>query len=373
MLLIGGGLMLRSFVTLITVDPGFDADNVLTQQIFLPGTSYGDRSLQSAFVDELVGRVENLPAVGSAGVSTTLPLLGRDSDTDFAIEGRPREPGERGLVTWYRSITPDYFTTMRMRLAGGRLFDDRDHAEAPRVVLINEAMVRRHWPDEDPIGGRITFGGDNYSEIIGVIGDTKHFGLDQDERPATYLPFAQVPGPFMSLVVRTAGDPMAVARSVQAEVREIDSDLAVSGVASMRDVVSGTVAFERLVMALLMGFAGSAMALAAIGIYGVMSYNVEQRTQEIGVRIALDADRSDVLKLVVGKGMWLTLAGVGIGLVASLVLSRFLESLLFEVSATDPWTFVLVPGTLALVSFLASYVPARRASRVDPIVALRYE
>ena len=373
MLLIGGGLMLRSFVTLITVDPGFDADNVLTQQIFLPATSYGSAPLQSAFVDELVGRVENLPAVESAGVINTLPLAGNNVDTGFVIEGRPREPGARAPVTWYRPVTPDYFTTMRMRLARGRWFDDRDHGEAPQVVMINEAAVRRYWPDEDPVGARITFGGENYREVIGVVGDTKHFGLDQDERPATYLPFAQTPRPFMSLVVRTSGDPMALARSVQAEVRDIDSDLAVSGVASMRDVVSGTVAFERLVMALLVGFAGSAMTLAAIGIYGVMSYNVEQRTQEIGVRVALGADRGDVLKLVVGKGMRLTLAGVGIGLVASLALSRFLESLLFEVSATDPWTFVLVPVALALVSLLASYIPARRASRVDPIVALRYE
>ncbi len=373
MLLIGGGLMLRSFVALITVDPGFDADNVLTQQIFLPGTKYGDPAPQLAFVDELVGRVENLPAVESAGVINTLPLASNDSDTGFLIEGRPRESGERSPVTWFRTVTPDYFTTMRMRLARGRWFDDRDHSEAPRMVMINEAAARRYWPDEDPIGARITFGGENYREIIGVVGDTKHFGLNQDERPATYLPFAQAPGPFMSLVVRTFGDPMALARSVQADVREIDSDLAVSGVASMRDVVSGTVAFERLVMALLVGFAGAAMALAAIGIYGVMSYNVGQRTQEIGVRIALGAERSDVLKLVVGKGMWLMLAGVGIGLAASLALSRFLESLLFEVSATDPWTFVLVPATLALVSLLASYIPARRASRVDPIVALRYE
>jgi len=373
-LLIGGGLLVRSFVSLINVDPGFDADNLLTQQLFLPRASYGEPAQIISFVDELVERAESLPGVTGAGVISTLPLSGNNSDAGFLIEGTPRpQEGERSPVAWYRPVTTGYFSTMKMRLVGGRLFTRADQREAPLVAVINEAAARRYWGNDDPIGTRITFGGDEWREVIGVVADTKHFGLDEAERPATYLPYAQMPQRFMSLVMRTSGDPMLLARSVQAEVWEIDPTLAVAGAATMNDVIAETVAVPRLVMAVLAVFAGSAMLLAAIGIYGVMSYHVGQRTREIGVRIALGADSGSVLRLVVGRGMALMGAGLGVGLVLALVLSRFLESLLFEVSARDPLTFVLVPVVLAAVALLACYLPALRASRVDPIVALRYE
>ncbi len=378
-LLIGGGLMLRSFATLSNVDPGFDADNVLTQQLFLPPASYADGTAIMGFVDEVIDRTRALPGVVDAGVTYTLPLAGQDADTGFLIEGAAPVPeGGRNPVTWFRPATPGYLAAMKMRLVRGRWLQDADHAEAPLVVMINEASARRYWPETEPVGGRIAFGRDEAGElvwrqVVGIAEDTKHFGLDQGERPAMYIPFHQAPRAFMSLVIRTTGDPMQLARSVQAEVWEIDTDLAVTGVASMNEVISRTVAVPRLLMSVLAVFAGAAMILAAIGIYGVISYGVAQRTREIGVRIALGAKRADVLRLVVGGGMALMSGGIVLGLAASLMLSRFLESLLFEVGARDPVTFVMVPVGLTLVALVACYIPARRAARVDPIVALRYE
>ncbi len=378
-LLIGGGLMLRSFVTLINVDPGFDADNVLTQQLFLPPATYADGTAIMGFVDEVIDRSLALPGVVDAGVIYTLPLAGQDEDTGFLIEGMaPAPEGERNPVTWFRPVTPGYPAAMKMRLVRGRWLQDADHTAAPLVVMINEASARRYWTDTEPVGSRVTLGRDDagewvWREVVGIAEDTKHFGLDQGERPAMYIPFHQAPRAFMNLVLRTTGDPMQLARSVQAEVWEIDADLAVTSVASMNDVISGTVAVPRLLMSVLAAFAGAAMILAAIGIYGVMSYGVAQRIPEIGVRMALGAKSTDVLRLVVGRGMALMFAGIVLGLAASLVLSRFLESLLFEVGAHDPLTFVLVPIILTVVALVACYVPALRASRVDPIVALRYE
>ena len=375
-LLVGGGLLIRSFVTLMSVDPGFDADNVLTQQIFLPAARYTDNAQMISFVDQLVERVDALPGVDGAGVIYVLPMAGGNADTGFLIEGmQPAGPGERNPVAWYRPVSPGYFDAMKMRLVAGRWFTESDHAVAPPVVLINETAARRYWPDREPIGTRITVGGGIYREVVGVVADTKHFGLDSDTRPAMYFPYDQLPQPFMSLVLRTSGDPHLLARSVQSEIRELDPDLAVSGVASMREVISDTVAVaqSRLIMALLATFAASAMTLAAIGLYGVMSYSVGQRTQEIGIRMALGARTSDVLNLVVGRGMLLLLVGVAIGVAAAFALSRFLESMLFEVSSTDPLTFAAVPVLLALVALFACWVPARRAAKVDPLVALRRE
>jgi len=375
-LLIGGALMARSFTTLLDVDPGFDADNLLTQQIFLPGATYDDTAIVT-FVDDVVARTAALPGVSAVGVISTLPMGGNNADSAFVIEGKPRQEGERTPVAWERPVTPGYLEAMKMRLADGRWIDDTDHSRAPLVVMLNEAAARRYWGVDDPVGARVAFDRDvetselRWREVVGVVVDTKHFGLDQDERPAMYFPFTQTPGPFMSLVLRSAGDPISLARSVQAEIWELDGDLAVSGVATMRDVIATTVAVPRLLMSVLAAFAGAAMLLAAIGIYGVMSYSVGQRTQEIGVRMALGAETGDVLKLVVGRGLVLMLLGVAIGMAASLLLSRFLESLLFGVSTRDPLTFVVVPVGLMLVALAASYVPALRAARVDPIVALR--
>jgi len=376
-LLIGGALLVQSFAALLSVDPGFDADNLLTQQLFLPPSAYPDSAQVAAFVDEMVERTESLPGVVAAGVINALPLAGGNSDSSFLIENMPRGEGERAPVAWYRPVTSGYPSALKMRLVDGRWIDAADHGQAPLVVMVNEAAARRYWGEDDPVGARITFGRDPetsefiWRQVVGVAADTKHFGLDQSARPAMYIPFDQMPQRFMSLVLRTEGDPTQLARSVQAEIWEIDPDLAVSGVATMDDVIAGTVAVPRLLMSVLAAFAAAAMLLAAIGIYGVMSYNVGQRTQEIGVRIALGADARDVLRMVVGRGMALMLVGVALGLAASLLLSRFLESLLFEISARDPFTFTVVPAALALVALVACYVPAMRASRVDPIVVLR--
>ncbi len=373
-LLIGGGLLVRSFMTLTSVDPGFEADNLLTQQVFLPSTSYeGDPEIV-AFVDEMVQRAATLPGVASAGVISTLPLGGRNEDSGFLIDGRPRpREGERAPVAWLRSVTPGYLESMKMRLVRGRWIEERDDAAAPAVVMINEAAARRYWDAGEPLGRRITFDGENWAEVVGITADTRHFALEQSERPAVYLPMHQSPRRFMSLVVRTDGDPMQLARSVQAEAWEIDRDLAFSGVATMREVVAGAVAVPRLLTSVLAAFAVAAMALAAIGIYGVMSYNVGQRTQEIGVRIALGAEPAGVRRLVVGRGMALLSVGILIGGAVSLVLARFVEGLLYGISARDPLTFAVVSSGLIATAFVACYVPALRASRVDPIVALRQD
>jgi len=260
---------------------------------------------------------------------------------------------------------------MKMRLVRGRWIEERDSADAPAVVMINEAAARRYWDAGDPLGARITFDGENWAEVVGVAADTRHFALEQSERPAVYLPMHQSPRRFMSLVVRTVGDPMQLARSVQAEVWEIDRDLAFSGVATMREVVAGSVAVPRLLTSVLTAFAVAAMVLAAIGIYGVMSYGVGQRTREIGLRIALGAEPAGVRRLVVGRGMAMLSLGILIGGVVSLVLARFIEGLLYGVSARDPLTFAAVTSVLIVTAFVACYLPALRASRVDPMIALR--
>ncbi len=371
-LLIGGGLLLRSFVTLTNVDPGFEPDGLLTQQLFLPQARYEGAEQIVGFVGELVRRAGTLPGVAGAGVISTLPLAGGNEDASFLIEHLPRpQAGERAPVAWLRSVSPEYLTAMQMRLVRGRWIDETDSAQAPRVVLINEAAARRYWAGDDPVGSRITLDGESWREVVGVAADTRHFGLDQAERPAIYLPFEQAPRRFMTVVVRTDGDPLRFARTVQAELWEIDRDLAFSGVGTMRNVVADAIAVPRLLTTVLTGFALAAMMLAVIGIYGLMSYDVGQRTQEIGVRIALGAEPGEVLRFVVSRGMALLTGGVALGLLASLVLSRFLEGLLFGVSARDPLTFAAVVAVLAATAFVACYLPAVRASRVDPMNALR--
>ncbi len=373
-LLIAGGLLVRSFVTLINVDPGFEPDNLLTQQVFLPPTRYDGDVDMVGFVDEMLERASSLPGVTDAGMISTLPLAGGNEDAGFLIEDLPRPgQGERAPVAWQRRVSPGYLTGMKMRLVRGRWLDDTDRASAPPVVMVNEAAARRYWGERDPVGSRITFDGQNWTEVVGIAADTRHFGMDQSERPAVYLPFAQSPRRFMSLVVRTDGDPLPLARAVQAEAWQIDPDLAFSGVATMQEVVDDAVAIPRLLTYVLGAFAAAAMALAAIGLYGVMSYSVSQRAREIGVRIALGAEPSDVLRFVVAGGMALLSVGILIGLAASLLLSRFFESLLFGISARDPYTFAVVTAVLVGTAFVSCYLPALRASRVDPIIALRQQ
>jgi len=372
MLLVGAGLLIKSFVNLQRVDPGFNPKSALRVDVTLPRTRYPERNQSAAFYKQLLERVAALPGVQSAGAVSSLPLSGGGTDSDFAIEGRPpAEPGHP-QVAWYSSVTPDYFRAMGIRLLRGREFTEADNAAAPKVVLISESMARRYFPDEDPLGKRLVFGKDA-REIVGIISDVKFFGLNLDARPSMYFPHQQNPARGLSLVVRTQGNPLTLAAAIRGQVSALDRDLAVSSVMTLEELVGTSLAEPRFVLLLLGAFAAVAMLLSAIGVYGVVSYSVTQRSHEIGVRMALGAQMSDVLKLVAGQGMSLVLGGVGLGLIAAFALSRVMESLLFGVSATDVTTFAATSLILAGVALGACFVPARRATRVDPMESLRYE
>jgi putative ABC transport system permease protein len=374
MLLVGAGLLIRSFIRLQRVDPGFDPRNVLTAVVALPQAVYPDRNQIAPFYSQLLERVGTLPGVQSAAAVSSLPLAGFDSDAGFVIEGRPAPQPDQRPVAWISSVSPGYFHTMGMRLIAGREFADRDRENAPKVVIISESAARRHFPNEDPIGMRIGNGRpDGWREIVGVTADVKHFGLNQDARVSIFFPDRQQPARRMYIVARTATDPSSLSSALKGAVAAMDKDLAVSNIIPMEEITAQSIGQERFTLLLLGLFSALALLLAVAGIYGVMSYAVAQRTQEIGIRVALGAQTRNVLKLVITQGMVLVLAGVGIGLASALALTRFIRGLLFGVSATDPMTFVGVAALLALVALVACYVPARRASKVDPMVALRCE
>ena len=373
-LLVGAGLLMRSFQSLMRVDPGFDATNLLTVQLNLAGPAYETRESRVAFVERLTSRVNALPGVEGAGVIYVLPMGGDNADTGFLIEGREQPRPGQTPVAWYRPVSPEYLTAIKMRLVRGRWFRDTDAADTPQVVLINETAARRYWPDEDedPLLSTVRLAGAS-RRVIGVIADTKHFGLDQAARPAMYFPYAQLPTRSMSLVVRSGDAPENLVPAVRSAVWELDPGLALSKVATMEAVISDTVAEPRVVTMLLALFAASALVLAAIGFYGVMSYTVRQRAREIGIRMALGARSGDVLRQTVGRGLLLTGVGAAAGLLGAFFLTRFMESLLFDVTRTDPLTFVAGLIVLEVVAVLACYIPARRAANVDPVVALRHE
>ena len=374
MLLIGAGLLIRSFVNLQRVDPGFNPNNVLRVDINIPRTRYPERNQSAAFYKQLLDRVARLPGVEHAGAVSSLPLSGGGTDSNFAIEGQPPVEPDHRPVAWYSSITPAYFRAMGIRLLKGRELTELDSADAPKVVLISETMARRYFPDEEPVGKRLVFGGGtDLREIVGVISDVKHFGMSVDSRPSMYFPHDQNPARGMSLVVRTQGNPLTLAAAIRGEVSELDRDLAVSNVMTMEQLVGTSLAAPRFVLLLLGAFAAVAMLLSAIGVYGVVSYSVTRRSHEIGVRMALGAQVSDVLKLVVGQGMTLVLGGVGLGLIAAFALSRVMESLLFGISATDIATFASTAMLLAGVALGACFVPALGATKVDPMESLRCE
>jgi len=317
--------------------------------------------------------VKALPGAQSVGLISTLPFSGNETDTDFLIEGRPAPPPNQEPTAWFNLVSPEYFKTMELPVIKGRSFTALDNEKSPLVVIISETMARRYFPNEEPLGKRIGRGPDRWREIVGVVRDVKHFGLDADTPPTMYMPVRQVPGRAMTLVVRTNGDPLSLAPSLRAQVWAGDRNLAIANFGTMKDLVSASIIQQRFILLLLACFAGLALLLAAVGIYGVMSYAVTQRTHEIGIRMALGASMGDVLKLIVRNGIALTLIGVAIGLALAFALTRLMTSLLFGVTPTDALTFAMVSGGLVLVALVACFIPARRATKVDPLVALRYE
>ncbi|HZH90556.1 MAG TPA: ABC transporter permease [Pyrinomonadaceae bacterium] len=377
LLLVGAGLLVKSFVLLRDVHPGFDAKNVLTMRISLPGARYPEPQQSERFYRELTERVRTLPGVEAAGATVSLPLGGSGFSVgrSFIPEGRPLVPAE-SLDTGYFVATPDYFKAMRIPVKTGRVFTEQDKADAPPVVVVNESLARRVFPGEDPIGKRITVWRDEKfaREIVGIVGDVKSSRLDAETKSQIYVPYAQDAGwGALSLAVRTTVEPETLTAAVRGAVLSVDKNQPVHDVKTMEDVLSASVANNRLVVLLFGLFALFALVLAAVGIYGVMSYSVTQRTHEIGIRMALGAQPADVLRLILRQGMVLTLLGVGLGLAGSFALSRLLSSLLFGVSATDPVTFGGLSLLLTAVALVACYIPTRRAMKVDPMVALRNE
>jgi putative ABC transport system permease protein len=377
-LLIGAGLLIKTFWNLRSVEPGFNPDHLLTMRIELPEARYQEVAKQTRFRTQTLDAINSLPGVQAAMVSE-LPLSGNSLDHDFLIDGRPPvAPGdEPSLET--RSILGDYFHTMQIPLRLGRDFEPQDFVEnAPLVGIANDMLVRQYFANEDPLGKRIRWARDpkiHWITIVGVVGDVKHFGLDLPEQPTLYSPYTQI-NPWKrwtAIAARTQSNPESLAQTVKQQIWKVDSQLPITDVKTMNEVSAESFAARRFNMLLLTIFAALALVLAAVGIYGVMSYAVTQRTQEIGIRMALGARATDVLKLIIRNGMTLTLLGVVIGVSGALALTRLLTTLLFGVTATDKPTFIAVSVVLILVALVACYLPARRATKVDPLVALRYE
>ncbi len=377
LLLAGSGLLLRSFVKLLQVDPGFRSEGVLTLQVALPSAKYPKPEQASAFFRELVDRVQQLPGVQAAGAVSILPLSGTGNSGTTTVDSRAVAPQDASPEADWRVVTPGFFQAMGISLISGRYFDTRDSDTAAPVAIIDETMARTYWPNEDPVGRRIKRGGMGstapWMTIVGVVRHVRYRTLEARSRVQLYWPEAQIPTNFMGLAIRTAADPMSLAPAVQKTVLALDAEQPVDHVLTMQELMADSLARRRLTLTLLAAFAGGAILLAALGIYGVTAYMVTQRQQEIGLRMALGASRTDVLGLVVGQGMSLMLAGLGAGLVLSLGLTWVLGSLLFSVRPYDPISLAAAAAALALVALLACSLPAWRATRVDPLVALRYE
>ncbi len=376
-LLSGAGLLMKSFARLQNVNPGFNPRNALTFEISLPKIQYPDNLSIVRFNNEAQRRIAALPGVQTAGFSTILPLAGTNSDSSFAIEGQPSNDRTPSPDEENRQVSPDYFRALEIPLIKGRFFTDADKTDAPPVIIVNQAFAKKFWPKQDALGKRIVMGGmsehPNWITIVGVVGDARHFGLDIDPKPEMYVPFAQDPYFTTIYVVRSNQDPRSLLPAIRREIQAIDSAVPLANIRAFEDVIADSVAPRRLSVVLLGVFAGVAVLLASVGIYGVMSFLVVQRTQEIGVRMALGAQRSDVLKLILGRSLKLISAGAAIGLVVALMSTSMLQALLYNVSAFDTPTFVLVTILLAAVALAASYLPAMRATKADPMVALHAE
>lgn len=389
MLLAGAGLLLNSFVKLQAIDPGFNPSNVLTMMTSVAGASQYVGPSREVFYQQLTERLIALPGVESASAINHLPLAGDRWSRALTIEGRPLPPPGQGIEVTFRVSRPSYFRTMGIPLRAGRDFTERDTPDIPGVVILNETLARRHWPVEGPIGKRITLDDPRDSSrapqwftVVGVVKDVKQESWMAAPSNEIYLPFQQSEGFFassarqytsMTMVIRTTVDPQSLTKAVQETVKGLDPTLPVSNLVSMDQVVNDTLWQPRFSLQLIGLFAGLALVLAAVGLYGVMSYSVTQRTREVGLRLALGAQPGDVVSLVIRQGMTLALIGLAAGLLGAFALTRLLANLLFGVTPTDAVTFASVALGLLAVAFVACYIPARRAAKVDPLEALRYE
>lgn len=375
-LLAGSGLLIRSFSRLMAIDPGFQSKGLLTARIELPDSKYATDAQKSQFFAQLLERIRQLPGVRSASADAFLPFTGIIAGTGAEVEGRPPVPIAEQPTIDVAVVEPHFFETMGIPLLQGRLFADREALEVSHKVVISRAMAQKLWPNEDPVGKRVTIHmkrQDEPSEVIGIVGDVKHAGLDADMHPTAYWPHPELAFSFMTLIVRTDGDPVALAPTIREAVRRLDKDLPVVDVASMDKLLSVSLARARFSTVVLGVFASIALLLAVIGTYGVISYGVTDRTHEIGLRVALGAKQADILAMVLRQGLVLALSGVAIGMLGAFGTTRLMASLLFGTSPTDPLTYAGVVCLLAMVALAACYIPARRASQVDPMVALRYE
>jgi putative ABC transport system permease protein len=373
-LLIGAGLLVKSFVHVLTADKGFDAEQVLTANLSLSFVKYPEPQQQARFFQQFLERLKTVPGVEGAAIINNAPLVGGGTDGGIKIEGRTDPPNQ--LPTAEKSIiSPEFFSVMQASVVRGRAFNDRDNAGTAQVAIINESLAQRYFGGEDPIGRRIDFNWDTKGtqEIVGIVRDVKQYGLDLPTAPTIYVPYLQRPDSAMTVVVRSQVTPVSLVGAMRQELLAIDKEQALAQVRTMQQVVADSIAQRRIIVMVFAVFGVIALLMAALGLYGVLAYTVTLRTREIGVRMALGAQRADVVRLVAKGGMMLVLIGVAAGLAGAFALTRLLTTLLFGVAPTDAATFASVSVGLIVVALLACFIPARRATKVDPLVALRYE
>ncbi len=373
-LLVGAGLMVRSFMNLAGVDPGFEGNNVLTLEYRVPRNKYPEPQQQWRFHEQAVAAVQALPGVESAAAVGAIPHGGNVAVTSFTLPDRAAPPAGQEPRAQSNRADTNYFRTMKIPLVQGRVFSPQDKSDAPLVIVINQTMARNNWPNANPLGQQVhLLDFDMTASVIGVVGDVRHDSLDEPSQSQVYLPYAQHPHIFASMVVRTAGDPQSFANAVRGAIWSVDKDQPVWKVRTLDSLLQRSLGYQRFLLQLLGAFAALALLLAAVGIYGVLAYAVSQQTREFGVRMALGAQASDIFRLILGQGMKLTLGGMGIGLLGAFGLTRLLKTLLFDVSVTDPLTFLMIILLLMIVALFACWIPARRATKVDPMIALRCE
>ncbi len=376
-LLVTAGLLLRSFAKLTSVRPGFDVQHIVKADISLPQFQYSTPQQWAAFSEELLGRIQSDPGLRDSAVVVPRPITDRNVKLPFDIVGNPPSSAGASRTANFVSVSPGYFHVMGIPLLAGRFFNQHDISSAPRVSIISEAMARLYFPNQDPLGKQLTFGfppsGEAMREIVGIVGNVRDVALGQNPGAMMYVPFAQAPFWGANLVVKSTLSTSSVAAAIRQEVQRMDKDIPVTDVAKMPDLIDASVAQPRFRTFLLGLFAAMALVLAATGIFGVISYSVSRRTNEIGIRVALGASRNTILSMILRETLALTFAGLVVGLPCALAASHLVGHMLFDVSANDPATLAAVAFSLAAVAALAGYIPARRAMRVDPMVALRYE